>query len=522
MILCKKFTGYYGKGEQMKKAIVFLMVLTIFSKILGFFRDVTLSYFYGASNVSDAYLISLTIPVVIFSLISTGIATAYIPIYSSIENKYGSIRANKFTNNLINILIILTTIIIFIGILYTEQIVRLFASGFRGETLSLAIKFTKIALFGMYATGIMGIFTGLLQLKKRYFIPPLMGIPLNLIIVLSIVLSIYTNVFVLSIGTVLANVVQLIFLIFFVYKAGYRYEFFLNIKDKHIKEMALISIPTILGVSINQINILVDRTIASQITQGGISALEYANRLNGFVQGIIVLTVVNIMYPIISKMVANNNISGLKESVSKAISFINILVIPASMGAMVFAEPIVRFLFGRGAFDEQAVSLTSSALFFFSLGMIGFGLREVLSRAFYAMKDTKTPMMNATLAVIVNIILNIILSRLLGIGGLALATSISALFATFLLLINLQKKIGGLGLKNISITFIKIFIASFIMVMISKVIYNALLLSLNINLTLIITIFVSIMVYLPMIYLLKVEGIDTLINGIFQKIKSNS
>lgn len=141
-----------------------------------------------------------------------------------------------------------------------------------------------------------------------------------------------------------------------------------------------------IGVSVNQINVLVDRTLASSIAVGGISALNYASRLNGFVQGMFVTTISSVMYPMISKMAAQNNMNGLKKSVSEAINIISLLVIPATVGAMVFAEPVVKLLFGRGAFDPQAISMTSDALFFYSMGMIGFGLREVLSSAFFLYK----------------------------------------------------------------------------------------------------------------------------------------
>jgi len=192
--------------------------------------------------------------------------------------------------------------------------------------------------------------------------------------------------------------------------------------------MVYIALPVIIGVSVNQINVLVDRTIASRVAEGGITALNYASRLNGFVQGIFVLSITTALYPMISKMVAESNMEGLKKSVSEAISGINLLVIPATVGSMIFAEPVVMLLFGRGKFDVEAIAMTSAALFFYSLGMLGFGLREVLSRAFYSLQDTKTPAINATIAVVMNIIPNIILSKYMGIGGLALERRLGRIY----------------------------------------------------------------------------------------------
>ncbi|MFY9440980.1 MAG: lipid II flippase MurJ, partial [Tepidanaerobacteraceae bacterium] len=138
----------------MKKTALLLMIITIVSKIVGFGREITLSYFYGASNISDAFLISLTIPNVIFSFIGVGISTGYIPLYSEIEQKQGGKEGYRYTNNLVNILLIICTGIIFFGYLFTNQIVKVFASGFEGDTLALAVRFTRISLLGIYFTGL--------------------------------------------------------------------------------------------------------------------------------------------------------------------------------------------------------------------------------------------------------------------------------------------------------------------------------------------------------------------------------
>lgn len=219
----------------MKKTAILVMLITIISKVFGFARDLTLSYFYGTSSISDAFLISLTIPSVIFGFIGAGISAGYIPMYSKIEKDYGEKEGNRYTNNLINILIIISTIIIIFGLSFTEPIVKLFASGFKGERLELAVKFTKISLFGIYFTGLLSIFSGFLQLKGNYAIPALIGFPMNFVLILSILLSSKTNILVLAIGIVIATASQLILLIPFIHKEGYRYKFVIDIKDKHIK-----------------------------------------------------------------------------------------------------------------------------------------------------------------------------------------------------------------------------------------------------------------------------------------------
>lgn len=494
----------------MKKTAFIIMIITILSKFMGFTRDIFLSYFYGTSNLSDAYLISLTIPGFVFSFIGLGVSTGYTPMYSKIEKENGFIEGIKFTNNLINILIIISTIILILGIIFSEPIVKLFASGFEGSTLSLTIKFTRISLISIYFTGLIYIYSGFLQIKGNFVIPAFIGIPLNIVIIISIILSSTNNVLILSVGYVLATISQLLFLIPSLNKLGYKYEFALNLKNQHINKMFILVIPVIIGVSVDQINMLIDRTLASSIAVGGISALNYANKLNLFIQGIIVTSIVTAIYPSICQKAISKDYNGLKQMVSETMNIINLLIIPITIGTMIFSEPIIKLLFGRGAFDNNAIFMTSNSLYYYSIGMIGFGLREVLSRAFYSIHDTKTPMINASLSMSLNIILNLILSKRMGITGLALATSISAIFCTVLLLINYRIKFGAFGLKNLSIAFSKILIASIIMGLIAKFYYNIIIQTYSNNFTLITSMCVGCVVYFILIYIMKIEDAHSL------------
>jgi putative peptidoglycan lipid II flippase len=271
---------------------------------------------------------------------------------------------------------------------------------------------------------------------------------------------------------------------------------------------------------VNEINVLVDRTLASRITVGGISALNYARRLNGFVQGLVVVSLTSVMFPMISKMAAAENIKGLKQTVNEAMASMSLLIVPATVGAMIFAEEIVALLFGRGAFTAAAITMTGNALFYYSIGMIAFGLRDVLSRAFYALQDSKTPVINATIGVVLNIVLNIILSQYLGIGGLALATSISAIVAVVLLFISLRRKIGGLGLSQLSKSIIKIGLASVIMGVIARGGFNYLKQSLGQNLALIIAIGIGVVVYGILVYLMRIPEMDQTIAAVKRRLRA--
>lgn len=506
----------------MKKTIFIIMLLTIFSKFFGFARDIILSFFYGASNISDAFIISLTIPTVLLALIGKGIGTAYIPLFSEIDTKFGDKKSYEFTNNVLNISIFLCTLILVFGMIFTTPLVKLFAAGFDKDTLALSVLFTKIMLIGMYFTLIGYIFRPFLQLKNNYYIPALIGLPLNILIILSIIISNYLGVLLLPIGSLIAIASQLFLVLPFVFKTGFRYKPILNLKDRYIKKMLQIAIPVVLAVSVNEINVLIDRNLASKIAVGGISALKYSNQINLFIHGIIVMSFATVLYPTLSKMSAEGNMAGLKTSMSEYIRAINLLLLPATIGLMIFSQPIITLLFGRGAFDIQAIELTSSALFYYSIGMVGFGLREVILRVFYSMKNSKIATINATIGVVLNIVLNIILSRYLGIGGLALATSISAIFTTVLLLISLRIKIGSLGIRNMMISFLKILVASLIMGFLAKISFELLSSHFSQNLSLIIAVCIGALIYFFIVYFMRFSEIDIVIKTIKSRFKNRS
>jgi putative peptidoglycan lipid II flippase len=503
--------------DSMKKVAIVLVIITIISKFFGFFREITLSYFYGVSNESDAYIIALTIPSVIFAFVGTGLATTFIPIYNNVLAEKGANAANSFTNKVVNLVFGISTAIVLLIFIFTEEIVKLFAYGFDNDTLNLAVQFTRIISISIYFIGLGYIFKSLLQIKDNFIIPAIVGFPYNFIVIASIIASTSWNIMILPLGTFIALSLETIVLFPSIIKSGYKHRLDFKI-DNYIKKMFLLSLPVILGTSVNQLNKLVDRTLASQISVGGISALNYASRLNNFVQGVFVVSIVAVMYPAISKLAAESNMKELKKVLSESIIGVTLLLVPLTVGAMIFSREIVVLLFGRGAFDGTAIDMTSISLFYYSIGMLAFGIREVLARVFYSIKDTKTPTVNAAVGMALNIVLNIILSQYLGIGGLALATSIVGIFITILMFVTLRKKIGPLGIKSMSLKFFKILAASLLMGLIAYISNLYIRNFLSSNISIIISIIGGALLYFVIIYFMRIDDVDVLVTQFKQKL----
>lgn len=417
-----------------------VMLCALLSKILGFFREILLSYFYGASGVSDAYLVSLTIPGVVFAFIGVALSVGFVPVYGRVVRNGGD--GNLFVSNLIFFVFLICTFIVSATYFYAEEIVFVFSPGFNSETKDLAVFFTRIFVFGIYASALISIFTGYFNVNGSVLIPVIAGIPFNAVVLLSIFLSSHFGVVYLILGPFFAKIVEIIYFAPYLWRKGFRYVPSFDMGDPGLKSMVFLSAPLLISVSVEQVNVLVDRSIGSTLGEGAISSLSYAHHLNQFILGVFVVSIATICFPRLSRSYNDGNVGEFSKILSEALVAVTFLIVPSAIFFIFFSSDVVSFVYERGAFDSSAVSSTSSALLFYSVGMLGVGVREILSRAFYASHDTKTPVVNSLVGVFLNILLNLILSRYMGVAGLALATSISAMVTAVLLVFALGKKLS--------------------------------------------------------------------------------
>ena len=513
--------------SKVAKATIVLMIVTMLSKVLGFGRELVLTYIYGADAIADVYITSLSIPGVLFATIASALGTTFIPLFFEIEKLKGRKKSLLFANNIFNIVIVLTIIIAIFGFIFAKPLVKLFAMNFEGEKLSLAIDFTRIMIFGIVFIGLSNIMTSWLQINGNFTIPGMVAYPYNILIIGGILLSATGDPRIMAIGTLIGIASQFVFQIPFAIKSGYKYKLYLNLNDEYIKKMIMLIMPVFIGIAVNQLNTIIDRSLASTLGDGAITILNSANRLNNFVLGIFITTISTVIYPMLSKLSNENNKEKLKETIVKSINSVVLLIIPISVGAIILAEPVVRIVFERGAFNSDATSITAIVLACYSIGMIGFALRDVLSRVFYSIQDTRTPMINGALAMGMNIVFNIILVKFLGHAGLALATSISALICIVLLFNSLKKKIGYFGQDKIIKTTLKSLIAAIVMGVVTYFMYNTLAKLLGLGfikeaLALLGSVGIGAIVYGILVIILKVEEVNTITNMIKSKILSRN
>ncbi|EMT39373.1 integral membrane protein MviN [Thermoanaerobacter thermohydrosulfuricus WC1] len=460
-------------AKKTVKAASVIMIITLLSKIFGFLRDMALASQFGTSVSMDAYNMATVIPMILFAAVTASIATTVVPIFTEYLQKEGKQKAFDFINNLLGVVLIATVVLTFLGFIFAPYLVKFVAPAFTGEKFELTVKLTTILLPTMVLIAASNIFTGALQAMEHFTVPAMIGIPYNIIVItVAILYGSKFGITIVAYSIIIATFIQALMQLPVLYKLGYKFKLRVNFKDEGVKRVILLAMPVLMGTGIQTINVYVDRVIASFLPDGSIAALNYANRLNMFALGIFSTAIATVIYPVLSKHSVADDKEGFLKSLNFAVSGILYVLIPVSVGAMVLRVPIIKVLFERGAFDERSTYLTSIALFYFAIGMTAYGLRDVLSRSFYSMKDTKTPMINGAMAVLLNIALNLILVRYLKLGGLALSTSIAAIFTTFLLFTSLKRKLGKIGGKYMFMSFIKAMFAAIVMGVIVHFMYN--------------------------------------------------
>ena len=512
--------------SKVAKAAVGLMAATLIAKFLGFGRELALASSYGASSTSDAFLVAMNIPAVLFTAVGTSLDTAFIPLYCDVKAKQGKKGAIRFANNVFNIIALICLALSIIGVIFAPQITKLFAVGFTGERLKEAVYFTRVTLLGMVFLGTSYIMMAYLQVNENFIIPGLMSVPNNIIVIIAIIISAKINPYLLPWGALIAVATQVLFQIPFAIKKGFRYKPIIDFKDEHLKKMLWLVGPVLIGVGVNQISVVVDKSISSTLAVGSVSALNYANKLNQFVTGMFIVSISSVIYPMLSKLSSEDNKKKFNESIVTACNTITLLVIPITVGAIILAEPIVKMLFQRGAFDARATHMTAIALQFFSIGLIGFGLRDILGKVFYSLQDTRTPMMNGVLAMGLNIILNLFFINFtnMQLAGPAFATSLAAITTIILLFRSLRKKIGPFGGDKIALVMTKSLISSLLMAVVTLFIYHNIgsILgtgSIKEALALVVSVGIGGIVYGISIIVLKVDEVNLIIDTVKAKIK---
>lgn len=517
-----------NNSRRAAKSVILITIFTLASKFLGFLREVLIAAKYGSNMETDTFFIAFTVTLLIAKFFRESIRTTFIPVISDVESKEGKEGKLEHTSNMINLVFIASFLVVGLSIIASPIIIRLFASAFRGEQFDLAVRMTRIGLPSVLFAGVIGIMVGYLQSEEKFYSTAILGIPLNLAYIgFLILLSPYYGVTGLMVALVVGTILQLIIQIPELKTSGFKYKLVFKPKDEYLKKVLYLSLPVLVSVGINDLNILVDRTLASTLVDGSISVLNYSDRLIQLILGVFIMAITTVIFPMLSKEANKGDMKGLKKTMGYGVNLVLLITIPAAVGMIVLARPIVEVAFQRGEFVARDTIMTSQALIFYSVGLVAMSLRLLLERVYYSLQDTRSPMINAAISVGFNIVFNLILIRFMAHAGLALGTSLGMTIATILLFYGLKKKIGSLGTMSYIKCGLKAGLASAIMGVAAYMIYHGLtniLAGMPVYklIALLVAIVVGATIYLVLCYLLKIEEITITIDKIKERLNNKS
>ena len=469
------------ENRQVTRAAGIVGAATLASRILGYVRDMVLASFFGAGMVADAFIAAFRIPNLLRRLFGEGsLSIAFVPVYTQVLEEGDPEESHRLPVAALKLLLAVLSLVTIVGVVFAPLIVRTIAPGFVQEPgkMALTITLTRFMFPYVILIGTVALCMGILNVHGHFAAPAAAPVLLNLAMIGGVFgvshFSDSQTVRALGLagGVLLGGVLQLSLQLPFLFKNGIRFWMPSGLWHPAMKKIGILLLPTIFGAAVYQINILMGTLLASLLDQGSVSYLYYADRLVQFPLGIFGQALATAVLPSLSRQAARGEYDAMGETFGHAMSLVLFVTIPAMAGLILLREPIVALLFQRGAFDGQTTRLTATALLYYAVGLWAFSAVRIVVSAFYAMQDTRTPVVTATIAIVANIVLGLVLMGPLKHGGLALATSLASMLNLALMVYALRKKLGSVRWRLILSSCLRTIAATAIMAAVVLAIRN--------------------------------------------------
>lgn len=502
--------------SDIAKSAGVVSMMTLASRILGLIRDISFAYFFGAVTSADAFFVAFRIPNLLRRLVAEGaMSSAFIPVFTSYHTRYGDEEAKKVSDITFTYLLIALLVLSVLGVVFSKELIYLFAPGFElhPEKFRLTVMLNRIMFPFILFVSIVALCMGLLNSLKHFFVPALSPIILNISIITFILIANHGRhaILIVAAGVLVGAALELVPQLILMHRKGFLFSLNFDYRHPALRESLFLFLPMMFGAAVYQLNVFVSNVLASFLRTGSISYLYYASRLFEFPQGIFAVSIAIAALPAMSRDTAGEGVSRLKDSLAFSLRLLNFVTVPATVGLIILARPIIDVLFHRGSFSMSDTLAVSSALLYYAVGLWSVAFSRVITQAFYALRDAKTPVVIAFFTVVINLLLSIWLMNTMAYRGLALATSISAYFNTFYLLFALRRKIGNIGLTTIMVSLLKAVAASAVMGVILELVFRRNILStlhygaLRLAILLLCAILAGIISYGVVAYLLGIE-----------------
>ncbi|MGH9386177.1 MAG: murein biosynthesis integral membrane protein MurJ [Vicinamibacterales bacterium] len=443
---------------------------TIASRILGLVRDQVLAFYFGAGDAMDAFRVAFRVPNLVRDLFAEGaMSAAFVPTFTRLLTLHGRDRAWRLASSAINALLVVTAVVVLIALLLVEPLVRLFAAEFAAVPgkIELTVHLARIVLPFLTLVAVAAALMGMANSLGHFFVPALSPAMFNLSSIVVAVAFIpfaatlgVEPITIVAIGTIVGGIAQVAIQWPPLRQEGFRYQAVLDVRDEGLRHVLLLMGPGTIGMAATQINVFVNTMLATREGTGAVSWLDFAFRLMYLPIGLFGVSIATAAMPAVSRLAAEADFTRIRSTIAHAIGLMLLLSLPATLGLMVLAHPIVSVVFERGRFTAADTAATAAALQFYAVGLVGYSIVRIVSPTFYALRRSRLPVYASVGSVIANVILNVWLAGVLGFRGLALGTSLTALLNAATQLWMLRREIQGIEGRRLLRSLVRVAAAS--------------------------------------------------------------
>jgi putative peptidoglycan lipid II flippase len=455
--------------DGLAKSAGLIGLATFASRVLGLVRDQTTAYFFGTNWQADAFVVATRIPGLLRELFAEGaMSAAFVPALTRTPTKEGRDAAWRLGSQVVHGLLIVTGALVVVGMVFAAPITTYFAEEYANSPgkLELTIELARVNMPFLMLIAIAAAFMGMLNALRKFFIPATSSTMFNVVFIVATIVFVplFTRmginpVMALSVGMLGGGLAQVLLQWPSLRREGYRHQWFLNPRDPALREVLVLMGPGTIGVAAAQINLLVNTWLATHV-DGAATALRYSFQLMYLPIGIFGVSVATATIPDLAKQAAEGAHKTMSSTVSWAIRLMMVLSVPAIVGLIVLAYPIIELVFQRGKFDAHSTAMTAGALACYAPGILGYSIVKFASPSFYSLREARTPVIISMISIATNLVLNLSLNSIMSYRGLALGTALAANVNAALLLIALSRRLGSIESSRILRTFLKMLACS--------------------------------------------------------------
>ncbi|MDD3315811.1 MAG: murein biosynthesis integral membrane protein MurJ, partial [Syntrophaceticus sp.] len=458
--------GQMSDREKLKlaRAVGIITIANIAARILGYVREASLYYLFGQTRIADCFNAAFSIPDFIYMILVGGaLSSAFIPVFGGYIAKDEEDEGWKVASIMLNMVITLMLAAITLAMVFTPQLVYVLVPGFNASEIDITVYLTRIMFIQTFFMGLSGVAMGVLHSYKKFTAPALGSVLYNLsVVVVGGLLGSRIGIEAFAIGVVVGAVLNFAVQAPTLLRLGGKYSLVFNLRHPGIKQIGVLVFPVLIGLSVSQINLFVSQNLASGLPSGQLAALKTAQRFMQLPIGIFAAAIGTAIFPTLTEQAARRQFGDFRRTFSLGFRSINYLTLPCVAGLIAVGLPVIRLFFEMGNFAPESTVATAEALYYYSLGIVGYAGSMVLNRVYYALKDTKTPVIVGVATVVLNILLNIWLVEPMGHRGLALAYSLVGMINMLVLLFLLKAKLSHIDGRRIAISAIGATVAALV------------------------------------------------------------